>query len=285
MKIVEEFGRTVEEARSKAFHALGVEEGDPDTEVEVLDEGSPGTATGWGRKFARIKVTLRREVEAPVEAPPSPRPAPKPVREPKAETEEEPAPRPAPRPAREPKPAAKKAVEEESARKAPPEESDFDDEDEEDDEEYDEDLDAPADILEDILDLMHVQASVDDDEIDGQPYLDIVGPDAALLIGKHGQTLEALQYVLNLIVNHGATERLRVTVDVSGYRQRRERTLRELAQRMARRAVDDGGPVSLEPMLPNERRIIHMALADDPEVETYSQGEEPMRKVIIAPRK
>ncbi|MBM3463550.1 MAG: KH domain-containing protein [Armatimonadetes bacterium] len=256
MKTVEEFGRTVAEARAKALKALGVPEGiEEGVEVEVLDEGSPGNATGWGRKFARVKVTLSKEDAVPVKAE-------KPAR----------AEKPAPAPA---------------AKKAEPEVEDEDDDDLDDEDLDDEDLDedAPADILEDILDLMHLQASVEEDEIDSQLYLNIVGPDLGILIGKHGQTLEALQFILNLIVNHNQEERVRVIVDVGGYRERRERTLKELAQRMARRALDEGCNVTLEPMMANERRLIHLALADDPRVETFSQGEEPMRKVIIAPRK
>lgn len=261
MKVVEEFGKTVDEARDKALRALGLSDSDTDrVDIEVLDPGSPGTSTGWGRKFARIKVTLHQDDEP--------------------ETEPEVA------AAVEPQVVAEDEAEPEVEAEDVEDEEELDEEEDEDDEEFLEDGETPAEILEDILDLMGLDtADVEEDEVDGQVYLNIVGPDLGILIGKHGQTLEALQFVVNLIVNHHAEERTRVTVDVGGYRQRRERTLRDLASRMARRVADEQNPVSLEPMMANERRIIHMALAENPNVETYSQGEEPMRKVIIAPRK
>jgi spoIIIJ-associated protein len=276
MKVMEEFGRTVDEARQKAFAALGLPEDvdQRDVKVEVLDPGSPGDASGWAKKFARVKVTvlndelldedddLDDEDEDDLDED-----------EDDLDDEDE-----------------DDLDDEDEDDLDDEDEDDLDDEDEDDlDDEDEDDLDdedeAPADILEDILDLMHLHASVEEDEIDGQLHLNIVGPDLGVLIGKHGQTLDALQFVLNLIVNQKAAERTRITIDVGGYRARRERTLRELAHRMARRALDEQGPVSLEPMSAAERRIIHLALADDTAVETYSQGEEPMRKVIVIPRR
>lgn len=279
MKSIEEFGRTVDEACEKAYAALGLsKQPDPrDIKVEVLDAGSPGDASGWAKKFARVRVTLLQGKPGAGEG----------LDEDEDLDEED---------LDEDEDDLDEDLDEEDLDEdeddLDEDEDDLDededdlDEDEDDLDEDEDDLDdeAPADILEDILDLMNLHASVEEDEIDGQLHLNIVGPDLGVLIGKHGQTLDALQFVLNLIVNQKAEERTRVTVDVGGYRARRERTLRELAQRTARRALDDNGPVSLEPMSAAERRIIHLALADDARVETYSQGEEPLRKVIVIPR-
>lgn len=111
----------------------------------------------------------------------------------------------------------------------------------------------------------------------------IRGSGAGLLIGRRGQTLDALQLLVRQVVAKGAEGRFRVVVDVEGYRERQRRTLEALAQRMARQARLTGRPVALEPMNALERRVIHLALANDPDVETYSEGKEPYRRVIIAP--
>lgn len=254
MKTVEEFGNTVQEAREKAYRSLGIRAGDEgDVEVEVLSEGSPGNTAGWGRKLARIRASVAEQV-----------PVPSPVRASVAERVQVP---------------VRASVTERV--QVPVEDPELD-EDVDDGEDV---MDAAHEVLQHILDLMDLRADVEERDQDGHQVLNIVGPDLAILIGKHGQTLEALQFVVNLIVNRNAVERSRIIVDVGGYRQRRERTLRELAQRMGRRAAQDQCEVALEPMQASERRIVHITLADDPEVETYSQGEEPMRKVIIAPRR
>lgn len=115
--------------------------------------------------------------------------------------------------------------------------------------------------------------------------LNVVGGDMGLLIGKRGQTLDAMQFLLNLISNKDRKEKVKIVLDVEGYRQRRERSLQDLAKRLAEKVRFEKKNVALEPMMSNERRIIHLTLQDDPHVETFSQGEEPMRKVVIAPKK
>lgn len=112
--------------------------------------------------------------------------------------------------------------------------------------------------------------------------LDIQGDDLGVLIGRRGQTMAALQYMLNLLVTKRHKQHAPFGVDVDGYRQRREESLRELAFRMAERVRDTGRPVTLEPMPPNERRIVHLALAKDPTVGTASVGEGESRKVAIS---
>lgn len=282
MRTVEEFGRTVEEAREKAFRALGIASAeDAGVEVEVLDEGSPGNDLGWGRKFARVKVTRHSE---PATASPESEPEEASV-PPEADVEDEPAPRREARPAarkessvrgatksagRTSRPASRPASEEKRPRRSA----------------SDEDVDEAAhDLLDKMIDLMNINVSVEEEEgADGQTVLNIVGPDQGILIGKRGQTLDALQFILNLIVNKDLTERRRILLDAGGYRLRREKSLTDMALRLARRALEERVQIALEPMNPAERRIIHIALADDPDVETFSEGEEPERKVIISPR-
>jgi len=109
------------------------------------------------------------------------------------------------------------------------------------------------------------------------------GDDLGILIGKHGQTLDALQYLTNLAANRDMDDdRIRIIIDVEDYRKRREETLYRLAARLADKVKRRGEKVVLEPMNRHERKIIHMALQDDHRIATYSEGEEPYRKVVIA---
>jgi spoIIIJ-associated protein len=109
------------------------------------------------------------------------------------------------------------------------------------------------------------------------------GPDLGLLIGKHGQTIDAIQYLANAVAR-AAGESHDVVVDAAGYRARRTASLEAVAQRSARRAAATGRRVDLEPMTAVERKIVHEALKDDPEVETASEGSEPNRYVVVVPR-
>jgi spoIIIJ-associated protein len=109
------------------------------------------------------------------------------------------------------------------------------------------------------------------------------GPDLGLLIGKHGQTIDAIQYLANAVAR-AAGEEHEIVVDAAGYRARRAASLEAVAQRSARRAAATGRPVDLDPMTPVERKIVHEALKDDPEVETASEGSEPNRYVVVLPR-
>ena len=116
----------------------------------------------------------------------------------------------------------------------------------------------------------------------GGPVIDIEGDDSGLLIGRRGETLRALQFLVNLMVNRDSTDKVRVLIDVEEYRARREGTLHEMALRVASRVAATGRSVSLEPMPAGERRVIHMALADHPQVTTESSGFGNTRKVTIA---
>jgi spoIIIJ-associated protein len=116
-----------------------------------------------------------------------------------------------------------------------------------------------------------------------QAVLDVDGEDLGLLIGRRGQTLSSLQYLLNLICSKKIGKRVALGVDVDGYRRRREESLVSLAQRTASRVRSTGRSVTLEPMPPNERRIIHLTLAEDANVVTVSIGEGESRKVAVTP--
>jgi len=112
--------------------------------------------------------------------------------------------------------------------------------------------------------------------------LNLRGEDLGLLIGKHGQTLDALQYLTNLAAHRESRDRMRLIVDIEDYRRRRADTLEQLALRLADRVKRNGERVVLEPMNPHERKIIHMSLQEDERIETFSEGEDPFRRVVIA---
>ncbi len=142
-----------------------------------------------------------------------------------------------------------------------------------------------------LLEKMHLEAQVNAsygeiDDVRGTRAIlvDITGKDLSILIGKRSETLNALQYIARLIVSKELGENITLVIDVEGYRTRRERQLRQLAHRMAEQAVKTGRKQTLEPMPPNERRIVHMELRDDAHVTTESFGEEPHRKVTIIPK-
>jgi len=113
-------------------------------------------------------------------------------------------------------------------------------------------------------------------------HVDINGPELGILIGRRGDTLDALQYLTNLAVSKKLFGRIRVIVDVEGYRQRREETLVRLAKRLAEKVKRTGTRVVLEPMNPHERRIIHTSLQDETRIATFSEGDDPNRRVVIS---
>ena len=156
--------------------------------------------------------------------------------------------------------------------------------------EYDEELslnNEAAIFLKDLLKSMKIDADVKAKETDDGLLLVIVSDTNGLLIGRRGETLDAIQYLVSLYYNKNRKENAyrRVTIDTEGYRARREETLRKLARRNALRVVKTGRSVKMEPMNPYERRILHSSLQNFRGVTTYSEGEEPNRAVIIAPDK
>ncbi len=148
-----------------------------------------------------------------------------------------------------------------------------------------EDLSQVAGLfLREMLVNMGVLAQVEIFKRSENTVLNINGKDLGILIGKRGQTLDAIQYLVNLAVNKDQTEKERIIVDVAGYRRRREDTLRRLAIKMADKVKREGRRQVLEPMSPHERRIIHSTLQSYKDVMTYSEGEDPYRHVIITPQ-
>jgi spoIIIJ-associated protein len=290
---VEAEGRTVNEAVDSALQELGLTRAQVD--IEVLSEGRP-RLLGFRGEPARVRVTAKPAPAVPV-APSRPsRPAEE-VEDEEEEYEED---------------------EEEFDEDEEDEEYDEDEDEEEYEEEEEEeevpqvnrsaaprreatpvepvpvdqeDIDAAVAVLQNLINLMGLEADVAAREPvtagDGlgmiQSVLDVEGEDLGLLIGRRGQTLASLQYLLNLILAKQLGKRVAFGVDVDGYRRRREEALVSLAKRSASRVRSTGRSVTLEPMPPNERRIVHITLADDPAVITVSIGEGDARKVAITP--
>lgn len=139
-------------------------------------------------------------------------------------------------------------------------------------------------FLREVLNCMDIKAEIKIKYTEAGLYINLTGPKMGIIIGRRGQTLDSLQYLVSLVVNKnkGKDDYVRVVLDTENYRAKREETLVRLAKRLADRVVKTRKKMELEPMNPYERRIIHSALQDYPGVITYSEGEEPNRKVIIA---
>ncbi|WP_366923441.1 protein jag [Metallumcola ferriviriculae] len=145
--------------------------------------------------------------------------------------------------------------------------------------------DTPAkmarEFLEKVFKNINVTVVIEETITEDYVYFSFAGKDLGILIGRRGETLDALQYLTNLVVNRKIEERVRFILDVEGYRKRREQTLQNLALKLSDKVKNTGKKVILEPMNPHERRIIHTALQQDNTVHTFSEGEEPYRKVVI----
>lgn len=257
-------GSDVEKAIQAGLQKLGVSR--TEVIIEVVDEGSRGLL-GIGSRDAVVRLTA---LSAP--PPPPPPPAPKPVPQQTAV--------PTPKPA--PKPAPKKEI----AVPAPANgrEAEITDADPEEKE-------MALKMIATLLAKMDVEAELavsvsDPDDLTGRRVnvIDIEGDDLGVLIGPRGETLNAIQYLTRLMVGNQLQKRASFVVDVEGYRRRRQQALARLAERMAKKVVTRRSPVSLEPMPPHERRIIHMTLRDNDEVYTQSSGEGNRRKVRILPK-
>jgi spoIIIJ-associated protein len=141
--------------------------------------------------------------------------------------------------------------------------------------------DKAKDFLFDIFDRMSVEAEIEIEEDENNLFLTINGNDIGIVIGRRGETLDALQYLTSLVVNKQDESYKRVVLDIENYRQKREDTLIKLAKRLADKVKKYRKSITLEPMNPYERRIIHSTLQDNRYVRTYSLGDEPNRKVVI----
>jgi spoIIIJ-associated protein len=247
-------GKTVDDAIANGLEMLGVRRNQVD--VEILSEGSRGVL-GFGAENAQVQLMVK--------LPPQPKPA-----------QPAPAAPPSPPP---PRPEPKVLPEAESSTVQEPEAGE----------------DTPSSLgqeyLTEILELMGIPASVEvalgrelaDEGQDPPVVLNISGDDLGILIGRRGETLRALQYVIRLMVSHRTKHWTDLVVDVEQYRVRRRRTLENLAQSVAERVIREGRPQALEPMPAYERRLVHIALRNNPQVTTRSVGEGERRKVTVFP--
>lgn len=236
---------TVEEAIAKGLEQLGLTAAD--VSVEVLDAGSKGLF-GMGGRQVRVRLTVQG-----------------PGGEPASEAA------PAPGPDREAAPVSPSAAAAEASSHDPV-------------------LDLTESVVSKLLHKMGLEAQVaarfdESDRPDRRSIrVDVRGRDLSALIGRHAETLNAFQYISSLMIGKEAEQFVQLIVDVEGYRARREKQLRQMAQRMADQALKMGRRVTLEPMSAAERRIVHIELQDHPAVTTESVGEEPRRKVTIVPK-
>ena len=271
--------KTLDDAITEALIQLGVTS--DRLEYEVIEKGSAGFL-GIGMKQAVIEAWKKEEEpEVTVEdiikeefraekKPEAPKKKEKPARvkeeakaEPAAEVKKETAADPA---------AAKEEPEEAAPVKKEVELAKVEDQT----------IEAVSQFINDTLKAMNMEvktsASIDED---GALCIDMEGEHMGILIGKRGQTLDALQYLANRVANKHQDGYVRVKLDTENYRARREETLKHLAKNIAHKVKRNRRPVALEPMNPYERRIIHSALQSDPYVTTHSEGEEPYRKVVV----
>ena len=317
MSAYESIGKTVEEAVSEGLKKLGLSIGE--VQVDILEEGSKGLFGLFGSKTARVRLTVKEEerretvfadslsiydaerrapkkAEKPAEpakaVPQAPREvpeAPKAERAPKPDkpqrparlkmdsVEQAPKAERGPKPERIEKPARAPKAEKPLLSRMPSEPA-----------VPAEQRDPQSDegkvqaFLQELTRLMGLEISVHvhtDEE--GNIRVSMQGDTLGILIGRRGETLDALQYLTSLHINRGRQEYTRVTLDSEGYRAKREDALVRLANRMANRAQRTGRKVSLEPMNPYERRILHSALQGHEGISTHSEGEEPNRHVVI----
>jgi spoIIIJ-associated protein len=259
---IEQTAVTIEEAIRRALETLGASE--DDVTIEILSTPRSGVL-GLGARQARVRVTRRQppaatsEVQSPPLAQP-PQPAIRPERQ-REDRDRDRAPRAgSARPPSEPAPAAEEKDQEAQAREA-------------------------VEVLSQILELMGEKSEViiakshDPENIE----LEIRGDGSGILIGRHGQTLDALEYMLNRILARRLKNPLAVTLDTEAYRARRRNQIHRMALSMGERAKREHAVVKLEPMAPRERRIVHLALKDDPMITTRSSGEGYMRTIEIVP--
>ena len=288
MRAIETEGKTEEEAVEAALTELGLQH--DQVQVEVLAQEHRGGILGFlGQPVVRVRVTPLEGAdkagtaeETPPEVQEVAETAPEEPDQTPAEEEipvEEPAPEEtAPAPTEpesvaageeraETEPEAAEAVEEGGA---PEEEFDWSEE--------------ALLLVQDFIDAMDLDLTAEITRAEeGDINIEVEGPDLGIFIGRQGGTINAFQYLINVILNRQSSTRLRVVIDGEGYRARRERALKKMARGAADRVQRSGMEVRLEPLRSFERRIVHLALQEDPGVFTYSEGEEPYRRVVVAP--
>lgn len=260
--VIEKTGKTIEEAKQAAVAELGVSESD--IEFEILEEPSKKFLGLFGGTPAKIRATLK-EVEQPkVEVTPPVEPVE--VEEPARVEETVQAESPAIEPVLEPSPVEEESSEPESVVR-------------------EKSIEAAEKFLLEVFATMKLEVTIEiEDTVEGCLF-NLSGKGLGVLIGKHGQALDALQYLLNLAVNRKSEEKIYFTLDVEDYRNRRAETVTKLAKSVAEKAIKTRKDVKLEPMSRHERKIIHTVLQENNRVETHSAGEEPYRYVIVSPKR
>jgi spoIIIJ-associated protein len=279
--------KSVEAAIDDGLRQLGV--GREKVDIEVLHEGSRGLL-GIGSTNARVRMTLRaapapaaQSTPAPVAAKPAaapPPPAPV-IETPEAEDEEE--------EEDDQTDDFAQVDDSEDAAGYAAGDADADENAAYDDSDMDTDevVALASEMLLEMVSLMGLNAQVqgslrqEEDEDEAAIYLNLVGDDLGGLIGRHGETLSSMQYLVRLMVNQKLHRWTNIVVDVEGYKDRRAEKLAQMALRMAEQVVETGKSVALEPMPANERRLIHIALRNHPQVHTESIGEDTRRKIQI----
>ena len=262
--------KTVDDAITEALIQLGVTS--DRLEYEVIEKGSPGFL-GIGMKQAVIEA--RRKPE------PEPEPEPeeiftKPEKPEIKETKKEaPVHKKKEKPERKPRKEVRETKEEAEPEEPKREETVLA-------EVQDVTVQAVEEFLKNTLKAMNMEVEIQSEiDSDGALSVNMSGDHMGILIGKRGQTLDALQYLANRVANKHQDGYVRVKLDTENYRARREETLRHLAKNIAHKVKRTRRPVALEPMNPYERRIIHSSLQSDPYVTTHSEGDEPYRKVVV----
>lgn len=282
MRSIESSAKTMEEAVTQGLEKLGVSLGD--VSIDIMDEGSKGLFGLIGGKPARVRLTvkesaeeadilaslsLKQEAQKTAETPKPKAREKAQVGKPETVKPEMPAKAPAAAPRKNEKPSKSDAPTGQPS--VPVAACD------------------PAtaagkaqQFLLDVTRLMGVNVSVEaSTDAENNVRVDMHGDTLGILIGRRGETLDALQYLTSLNVNRGQEDYTRVTIDTENYRAKREEALTRLANRMANRAIKTGRKVVLEPMNPYERRILHSALQQNTAVTTHSEGDEPNRHVVI----
>lgn len=262
---VEVRGADVEKAIETGLQKLGV--GRSEVIIDVIDEGSRGLL-GIGSRDAVVRLVSLA----------TPAPEPKPVAKPQQKQPPKPVKKQAP-PKRETAVSTKPVPTSSNGRDVEITEADP------------EEKEMAQEVIATLIDKLDIDAELsasvsEPDDLTGRKVnvFDIEGEDLGVLIGPRGETLNAMQYLARLMVGNQLQRRASFVVDVEGYRKRREQALARLAERMAKKVITRRRPVSLEPMPPHERRIIHMTLRENDEVYTQSSGEGKRRKVRILPK-
>lgn len=242
MNYIEKTAKTVEEAVAEALKELNVTAEEAD--ITVIDQGKPGMFLGIGAKPAKVRVALRQAEEQQAAA----------VAAAVAETETQ--------------NSNESFIQADETPKYVADETA---------------IAKAREFLGQVFDTMKLDAVIEKfiNPRDNSVTFRMHGDDMGILIGKHGQTLDSLQYLTNLLANKVTENRVRIIIDVEDYRDRRAETLTHLARRLADKVCHEGHSIALEAMNAHERKIIHMALQNNNKVTTLSEGEEPNRHVVI----